>query len=141
MAKKIIKKKVDVEASANDESTISITNLGQLSFDTIGGKTVKIYRENGKSYLVDSKGKLSEIPEVSADATTGSNNIWNDKQVNENLIEEITKAITPFVFFNNQVLYDLIAVEAISTYVFNLFEAIPYYTSYGCKGFRQNYFD
>ena len=105
-----------------------------MSFDTIGGKAVKIYRENGKSYLVNSKGELSEIPEVSADATIGSNNLWNDKKVNENLIEEITKAITPFVFFNNQVLYDLIAVEAISTYVFNLFEAIPYLHLTGAKG-------
>ena len=126
--------KVDVEASANDESTISIKDLGQLSFDTIGGKTVKIYRKNGKSYLVNSKGELSEIPDVSADATIGSNNLWNDKKVNENLIEEIKKAFTPFVFFNNQALYDLIAVEAISTYVFNLFQAIPYLHLTGAKG-------
>ena len=72
-----------------------------MSFDTIGGKVVKVYRENGKSYLVNGKGELSEIPDESADTTTGSSNIWNGKQVNENLIEEITNEIKPFVFFNN----------------------------------------
>lgn len=133
MKKKIIKKKVDVEASVKDKPKC-VTDLGQLSFDTIGGKTVKIYRDNGKSYLVDSKGKLSEIPEESADATVDSNNIWGGKQVNENLIEEITNAIKPLVFFNDQALYELIAVEAISTFVFNLFEAIPYLHLTGAKG-------
>ncbi|MBK7499331.1 MAG: ATP-binding protein [Ignavibacteriales bacterium] len=83
---------------------------------------------------MNSKGELSEIPDVSADATIGSNNLWNDKKVNENLIEEIKKAFTPFVFFNNQALYDFIAVEATSTYVFNLFEAIPYLHLTGAKG-------
>ncbi|HMN26137.1 MAG TPA: hypothetical protein PKE38_16645 [Ignavibacteriaceae bacterium] len=125
--------KVDVEASVKDKPKC-VTDLGQLSFDTIGGKIVKIYRENGKSYLVNSKGELSEIPEESADATAGNSNIWDGKQVNENLIEEITKAIKPFVYFNNQALYDLIAVDAINTYVFNLFEAIPYLHLTGAKG-------
>ena len=60
--------------------------------------------------------------------------LWDGKQVNENLIEEITKAITPFVFFNNPSLYVLIAVEAVSTYVFNLFEATPYIHLTGAKG-------
>ncbi len=133
MKKKIIKKKVDLEASVKDKPKC-VTDLGQLSFDTIGGKVVKVYRENGKSFLVNGKGELSEIPDVSADATIGSNNLWNDKKVNENLIEEITNAIKPFVFFSNPRLYDFIAVEATSTYVFNLFEAIPYLHLTGAKG-------
>lgn len=132
MPKKIIKKKGDVEASANDESTIIIKDLGQLSFDKIGGKVENVIRENGKRYLVNGKGELSEIPE--AEAADGNNKLWDGKQVNENLIEEITKAIRPLVFFNNPSLYVLIAVEAVSTYVFNLFEATPYIHLTGAKG-------
>jgi len=77
---------------------------------------------------------LDEIPEVDADGTKSSDKLWYDKRISENLIEEITKAIKPFVFFSNQELYGLIAVEAISTYVFNLFEAIPYIHLTGSKG-------
>jgi energy-coupling factor transporter ATP-binding protein EcfA2 len=132
MKKKIIKKKVVVEASVNDKPK-SVTDLGKLSFDTIGGKTVKIYRENGKSYLVDSKGKLSEIPEESAD-TAGSNNIWDGILVSENLIEEIAQAIKPFVYFGNPVLYCFTTIFTIITYVFNFFEAIPYLHLTGAKG-------
>jgi len=128
------KKKVDVNANENDKPKIIEIDLAKVSFDTIGGKAVRIYRDNGKSYLVSNKGKLSEIPEESTEATVGSNNIWDGKQVNENLIEEITKAITPFVYFNNPSLYVLIAVEAINTYSFNLFEAIPYIHLTGAKG-------